>query len=192
MKGPLFKFMYSLEIKTKPSPDQLFRLAAIGVCIAKDQGKLKESTQADNAHIFLSADAEVIEVHNEEEYLRSTHKFIGRIAKIGYKRWSMRIAEPYWISASDGDDGYRATYSFEWTNKETVYARKHMHARGAWEGVLISGLLPERIDEIMYEADFLHAVNEFETVSGADCGELVRAMDDFSRKPRFSVIEYNR
>lgn len=183
--------MYTPEIETKPIPDQLFRLASIGVCLAKEQGKLKESRQADNAHIFLAQDNEVIEVHDEEEYSRSTHKFIGRIARVGYKRWSMRIAEPYWVSAEDGEDGYRATYAFEWTDKETIFASKRMNAKAPEENFMVD-LKPEEVDAAMLQPDFLHAVSEFETMSSADCVDLIKAMHEFSTGPRYSVIEYNK
>lgn len=180
--------MHSHEIKNYPRPDQLFRLAAIGICLAKEQGKLKESRFTERAHIFLSRDIETIEVHSNEDYKCSRHKFIGRIGRIGYKHWSMRIAEPYWVSAEDGDDGYRATYRFEWTNKNVFLAKKNMKAKHEGEEEIPIAELA--LDQL--SPDFLHAVNEFQTVSEADCNQLISEMDRFSRTPNFGALQYNR
>jgi hypothetical protein len=177
------------EIYHKPSPEQLFQVASIGICLAKDQGKFKASKNAESAHIFLANELEYVEVRSEEEYLSSIHKFIGRIGKTGYKEWSMRLAEPYWISAGNENDGFRASYIFEWTDKNVVKSLKKMHAKRPEE--YGESLMPEVIEQEIFSPDLVHAVNEFETVSAADCRELIGSMQAFSSASRY-VMQYNR
>lgn len=161
----------------KPVPEQLFKLASIGICLAKTQGKLYESRQKKNAHVFLAREIETPEVHSEEEYRCTTHKFIGRVARIGYKHWRMCIAELYWVSTKDSEDGHRAVYTFEWTNNAVLVASKKMNTKREEH----ESVLPEGVDELLFEASFVHAMNEFETVSKADCDQLIVEMHAFSR-----------
>ena len=168
-----------MAYQAMPEPEQLFEIARIGICLAKEQGKLRESRQTYNAHIFLADELSYVEVKSEEDYQQTTHKFIGRIGRIGFRHWSMRIAEPYWVSDTDGEDGYRASYIFEWTDKGVLQAKRRMKAKSDPDDSPDDSVLLQQSGSDI-QPDFLHAVTQYETISKADCGELILAMKEFT------------
>lgn len=172
-----------MAYQAMPEPEQLFEIARIGICLAKEQGKLKESRQTDNAHIFLADELNYVEVKSEEDYQQTTHKFIGRIGRVGFRHWSMRIAEPYWVSDEGGEDGYRLSYIFEWSDKEVLTAKRLMKAKSDPEDKPDdSVLLVQGGDDI--QPDFIYAVSQYESMSKADCEILISNIKDFSATSR--------
>ncbi len=133
------------EICEKPTVEQMFELNRLGVRAAVEQGVLRRSPKRDveHAHIFLADQQEEVEESDENGMRYSTHRFTGRIARVGYQRWSMRIAESYWIRGIDpvreevdeeaeetvgkNQDGFRANYLFEWSRAGVMYAKKKIH-----------------------------------------------------------------
>ena len=174
-----------------PTPEQLFKIASIGICLAKNQGKFRGSREKENAHLFLADELEYVEIQKNDDQ-QTTHKFIGRVGRIGYKHWSMRLAEAYWVSKGGNDDGYRLTYKFEWTDKDTLIAQRHLHAKEDEDDIPFGfSINPETVDDLMFEPDFLNAVNQFGHVSKADAESLTRSMQLFSDTSA-RVLHYNR
>lgn len=87
----------------KPAVDQMWEINRLGMSVAVAQGKLKKGRK-DNAHIFLPHEHEVFEAPDENGMRYSTRRFVGRIAKVGWQRWSMRVVEAYWMRGID-DEG---------------------------------------------------------------------------------------
>ncbi len=140
MLSPEAQRKYETSVNA-PNVEQMLELAKIGVVTAKEQEKLKESSRANNAHLFLAKQIEgyaISEIDDEADYYWS-HRFTGRVARTGYRQWSMRIAEAFWVQdeslAEEGtpskniNDGYRASYVFEWGQDAVNTAFKHVHAR---------------------------------------------------------------
>ncbi len=179
------------QYRSKPVPEQLFRLASVVICLAGQQGKIIQSKRANNAHIFLPNEIET-DIIREQECARINQKIIGRIARTGYRQWSMRLAEPYWVSADQkDDDGYRVTYAFEWNQKEAVTARKHMKTKVCDDIEDYESVLMPVLDVDMLQPDFLHAQLQCELVSYGDCDQLISKAQEFSQTSQTSK-RYNR
>lgn len=172
------------EIKSRsadnpPKPEQLFKLASAVVCLAKDQGRKKASDRADRAHILLPRRLESLSSEKDggnAHYV--THSFTGRIARTAFRKWSMRLTEPYWVGTEEQQCSYRSFYTFEWTDKDVVLAVKRtrvdMSGLDESENGLVPdyGLQPITIEEEIFQPDLVNAVIQFETMSAADCDQL--------------------
>lgn len=169
----------SVALIQLPTTEQLFHIARIGILTAKNQGRFRSSQHSENAHLFLADEIETVSFNGEQDR-QTTQKYIGRVGRKGYRHWSMRIAAPFWVSSDGEDDGFRMTYKFEWTKNKTLIAKRHLHAKADPDiPEFGESLLPVTVDDLMFEADFLHAASEFERVSRADADQLIRDMEAF-------------
>lgn len=182
-------------IGNPPSPEQLFKLAAIGMTNAKKEGKQYKSRRSENAHFFMPSDAKKIEVYDEDEYVRTYHRMVGKVARVGFKHWTMRLAEPNWIrDGNDEDRGHRTTYLFEWTNQGAVRADKHIitkHPDDEPKIDLDDEIIIPELDDRIFQPDFLYTIQEFKVVSEADCQQLIRDMKAINSAPKYE-LRYNR
>lgn len=192
----------------KPTVDQMLEINRLGVCVALAQGRLRPGKK-DSSHIFLASENYSMEECDEEGGRYSTHKFIGRIAKVGYHRWSMRIAEARWVRGEDdpdgipgkNQDGYRASYMFEWSRAGVMYARRHLKAYHVgpvriidsrvdaqtpdnpheWNDLLKEIYASEGLRQAGKVHPNLHtAVRQFSQISRGDCDLLIADMASFS------------
>jgi hypothetical protein len=187
--------MYTAEAKQKhelsisqPSVGQMLELQKIGVVLAKEQKKLKRSRQKGNAHIFLSEQVERSEVlANDKELRYSSHRFTGRVARIGYHQWSMRLAEAFWIRDLElgQDDGFRASYTFEWNDSTVLRAFKNVRARRDDEAESYSDEPTiKALEKLEHWTDFWAVIGQTEVVSGADCSLLIASMKAYGDESR--------
>lgn len=124
-----------LDIHTEPTVQQMLELKLLGVMTAKSQQKLKGSKSFNNAKLFMIKEVDgYICTEDKQEPYYWAHRFTGRIArkglqKKGYQKWSMRIAESFWMQNEKTgiNDGCRATYKFEWTDESVILAWKNIH-----------------------------------------------------------------
>lgn len=181
--------MHNPNIYERPSPGQAFRIASIGMTLANRQGKTRPSREAENAHLFLPERSEEAVVTEQEKMMIKTHGFLGRIAKVGYRQWSMRITEPFWAESDDQSDWTRSIYKIEWTSEEVMKAEKQIIIARDEEAV--SDLVPEQIDPTIFLPDLIHAERELRTLTAADCELLVSDMRDFSRGPKLKLTYSN-
>jgi hypothetical protein len=166
------------KIAAEPArPEQMFALASAVVCLAKDQGRKKASSRAERAHILLPKRVELYS-GQDDEYMHITRRFIGRIGRIGYRRWSMRVVEPYWVNTEEESSSYRSTYAFEWTHEDVVTATKKITVDSSSYDCGY-GFQPEMIDASMFEPDFLNAELKNANMSAADCDLLLDEVRDF-------------
>lgn len=201
-----------------PSVEQILELQRIGVVTAKEQEKLKESPRSDNTHLFLAKQIEGYlesEISGEPYYW--AHRFIGRVARTGYRQWSMRIAESFWVqdeSVAEGEefpskinDGYRASYIFEWKKDEVLRALMSIHARDLYDTQPVDGEIDQPdlclpIEDIRMiftrprplfdrqkgylpidgntQNDYLQIVKDTANLSAGDCNLLAQDMLRFS------------
>src|SRR5690606_9638385 len=80
-----------------PSIEHLIELQGIGVALAKRQSSLLESRYSDRAHLFLPKELRGYELPLDEHPYEWTLRYVGRVARTDFRRWSMRIAESYWL-----------------------------------------------------------------------------------------------
>lgn len=172
-----------------PEPDQLFTLAGVAVCAAKEHGKKKASNQAERAHILLPRSLDLFEADDNGDYMHVTHRFIGRIERTDYRRWSMRLIEPYWVNTEEESSSYRTIFAFEWTKEDVITATKKI-ILGQPEDIPDYGLQPVTLDDRVLQPDFLNAMNQHQAVSGADCERLIDDVREFASASLRS-IEYN-
>lgn len=172
--------MYTPEIHNKPTPDQMFKLAAIAVCLAKDQGKLKESSQNNNAHIILPNELSSVEMHDDGDYTSQVSRFTGRVARVGYKQWSMRVVEQNWYTSADKEDGFRESYRFSWTSDYVSLNNRIIKPMTLQKE--INPLEPYAHDfaDSMTNMESLYAYQELSFVSEADCQKLIEDISSFS------------
>ena len=178
-----------------PRPEQMFKLAAAVVCLARDQGKKKASSQVERAHILLPNKLETRVEDDEGQYTHHvTHRFTGRIGRIGYRRWSMRMTEPYWVNSEEETSSYRSFFAFEWTDKDVVMASKRVAVDMSEldeDPVPDYGLQPATIDPAIFQPDLVNAVSQNEIVSAADCDRLIDDVREFGAAS-VRALQYNR
>lgn len=186
--------MYRAEILANPVPQQMFELAAIAVCLAKEQDKLRESSGSNNAQLFVPEMQEKLIV-DKDRYVAVTHMFAGRVARSGYARhrtWRLRLAEKVWIESDEGEMGAtRTTYDFEWNNERVIAARRSIRSSAKEEDEVYH---PESIpiDYSEIAPDWLNARQELSTVSQGDCAGLIKELRLFSRAAQQPQLQYNR
>lgn len=193
------------DILEMPTVEQMVELNAVSIRTVLGHGKLRKSAQHKSAHIFLADELHTIEEPDEIGMRYSTQRFVGRIAKVGFHRWSMRIAESYWVRGIDGEDdtvgenqdGYRASYMFEWSKAGVMYAKKHLHVfrkdpvaiiKSRIEGepsFSLDGLVEEVSQaDLLRRKGLVHpqvffVLKEMERVSRADCDSLIQDITSF-------------
>lgn len=175
----------------RPSVEQMRELLSLGVVLAKDQSKLRRSP-SERAHIFLSQEVEQIENIDEDSFKYSVHRFTGRIARTGHRRWSMRLAEAYWERDREADavDGYRTSYSFEWTDKSVITAVKAIHVLNTEEEERLDDVqrVDGSMDSIGHWADFWGAVASFGQLSEENCAALILNVSSYGEQSRKGVL----
>lgn len=139
-----------------PSVDQMLELQKIGVVSAKEQAKLKKSSRADNAHLFLAKQIDGYDSTPFGEDFYWSHRFTGRVARTGFRQWSMRIAEAFWVQDEVADergevginkpnDGQRTTYKFEWSNERVLLATKNIHTHELNMAEVLAPAMPDLV-----------------------------------------------
>lgn len=177
--------MHNPNIYERPSPGQAFRIASIGMTLANRQGKTRPSREAENAHLFLPKRSEEAVVTEQEKMMIKTHGFLGRIAKVGYRQWSMRITEPFWVEGEDQSDWSRNIYKLEWTSDRVTRAEKQIII--PHDDEIVSNLQPEEVSPDIFMPDILHADQQMRSLTAADCQVLIRDMNEFCRKPKLTL-----
>lgn len=196
-----------LEAQAMPLPEQMFEIARVAVCLAKDQDKLRANSRADNSHFFIPEQVERYEVVDNDQCHSMMHRFTGRIAKIGYRQWTMFIAEPTWCTSPVEvekeesydteviyiNDGFRITYAFNWDAKQVKRAEKHIrpidpltkHSRIVEQ--IPANDIPEplSVEELVLQ-------KTFDTMSQDDCNMLIADLEHFSKasKKKESIPKY--
>ncbi len=186
--------MNSPEINANPSPNQAFELAAIAVCLAKNQGKLRESKKFENAQLFVPEQIDDINFENDR-VKGTTHMFAGYVARRGYARhriWNLWLVEKFWTDDHGQTDAYRTTYNFEWNTEEVVTSHRVIAAPQEEETVYDADRIT--VDSAEFNGDWLNAKYQMITVSRADCSMLLRELrvfSQFSQTPQ-RELHYNR
>lgn len=189
------------QLSRKPTTKQMFDLAAGVMCLAKDQGKLRESSNpAKKAKLFVSEGIEKMRV-DEPGY--TLQRFIGSVNRYGngqHRSWSMRLIERFWAveyyAASEVVDGEErikfadtisTTYKFEWNSDEVTKASRQIALKSEGKEETNNTYLSTGedwrsgpIDPILAAPDIWHAANQVSIVSQADSTRLLRDVRNFS------------
>lgn len=183
--------MHRPEIKTNPTPDQMFELSAIAVCLAKNQDKLSPSIKFDNAQLFIPEKQDDL-IFEEDRFKSTTHMFAGRVARSGYSRhrsWSMRLVEKFWVEDDGQSDASRTTYRFEWNNDSVVVANRIIIAPQEEEVIYDADRITP--DKSEFDPAWINARYQMAAVTEADCAILVKELRLFSRISQ-DQVQYNR
>jgi len=174
----------------RPTVDQMLELQKIGVVLGKEQYSLKSSRKMGHAHFFLPRHVEeVVSDDLRDTFRYSDHRFTGRVGRTGFRRWSMRIAEIFWVSSdvtTDGEqlrtnDCYRASYQFEWTDRSVVTALKTLHARQLnWDDKFYDPYANDQPSQKAYKPEFLGLIEQSERMNALDCERLIAGMVEFA------------
>lgn len=186
---------------SKPTTKQVFDLAAAAMCLAKDQGKLRESRNPDKkAKLFVSEGIEEMKV-DEPGY--TLQRFLGSVYRYGdgqNRHWSMRLVERFWAveyyepsEITDPSvkikhaDTIRTTYKFEWNSDEVTKADRITRLKSEGEEEVDNTDLGTEedwrsgpLDPIFTAPDIVHAANQLSIVSQADATRLLRDVRSFS------------
>jgi hypothetical protein len=187
--------MRSQEIGQKPSVSQLNELMAQGILLGKSHDKLRKSKKYDRTRSFFPAFIET-EPERGELSLNNVYRYVGKISRSGFnknKLWSMTIAEAgYLFDGSDMTDSYRSNYIFEWNENEVLKSKRKVILPSDEEDINLN-LLPEKVDDIMFEADSLNAINEFERFTSTEFLELISRVKKFRQTSAGELeLSYNR
>lgn len=178
------------EITQSPTPKQLFRVGSVLMYLARKQDKFRESSKSDNAYVFTTNELEFYESSGGQSTI-SSRKFIGKVARVGYKNWHMRVVEPQWASTHEDTDSYRTEYSFTWTHSSVLEAVRNVRTNSKDATPNLDDISKDDIDEFVRtfsQPDLLGGINEFESVSRADCTVLIADMTAFNKMS----LKYNQ
>jgi hypothetical protein len=176
------------EIHRPPLPEQVSRIVSIGMAVAKEQDAVRKSRRAGNSHVFLPD--WLVKEDDAEAYRATTHKYLGIIAKRGYRTWGLRLREGVYVTEgletvtvptprgpeqaqiTSSQHGYTNTYSFEWNHKQVSRADKSTH-------VVVSPYGESEIRDEALGGRFAMTVKGLGEISMADCDGLIREMQLF-------------
>lgn len=178
------------EIQRPPLPEQIARIVSIGMTVAKGQDAVKKSRRSGNAHVFLPD--WLVEEHDDSDiYRATTYKYLGIIAKRGYRTWGLRLREGVYVTEgleiitvptprgpeqaqiTSKQQGYTNTYSFEWDRRQVSRADKTTHIAKSDYGEV------EPHNTIL-RGEFAKTVSGLGEISMADCDGLIKQMQIFS------------
>ncbi len=182
-----------------PSPEQMFHMAKVCISLAKDQDVLKTNPRKQNSHFFLPRSVEEYDsMHNSQLSMMVT-RYTGRIARVGYRQWTMFLAEPsellypVEVEAEESydtetiyvNDGYRATYAFGWTDKSVNRADKRIYTYDPLnkDSRIVEQIPAQDIPEPL-SVEMLVTQKNFGVMGSDDCDELIQSLEDFSVKSR--------
>lgn len=117
-----------------PSPDQLFKLASVGMGAVARRKRLKPSpySKDDNrAYYFISEFGTYNGVRSSEKPLEIRHRLAGRMGRKTLERyvpiWSLKYFDTYWVQQNDESwQAERTRYRFEWDRKQTLLAERQI------------------------------------------------------------------
>lgn len=186
--------MYSLEIERKPTPDQLTELMSAGIMLGKSQDRLIKSKKAENTRVILPEFVDE-EPGKGELRLNKTYRYIGRISRGGFNRqklWSMVLTEDgYTFDGSDMVDSYRINNIFRWTKDEVITSERKVFLLGE-EDELGLDFIPEKVDDIMYQPDMLHAMSQFQFLSTIEVEDIMSSVNNYRNIASQYELSYNR
>jgi len=166
-----------------PSPEQLFRLASIGMGEVARRKRLKRSpySRDDNrSYFFISEFGTYNGIRESEKPLEIRHQMAGRMGRKTLERfntiWSLKYFDTFWVQQDDETwQAERTRYRFEWDRKRTLLAERHIRFLRPSE-MAVDRDLADEIEAFSFADDediIWHTRGEIETVTDRDCDLLV-------------------
>lgn len=170
-----------------PTPDQLQRLASVGMRSAVSRGRLRTVTpRTRNAplHYFIDEYNAYVDSANEG-FLQVRHRMTASVGAKNIegaeKRRTLTLFDVYFIEPdSGGETAARAVYQFEWTRRRTLMAQKTLSvlSQESSNGVALDEQL-DRFRVLDDAAAILGASEEMRMVTGEDCEDLAVDMSNY-------------
>lgn len=167
---------------TAPTPEQLFRLASIGVSTAMKSRRLRHMQHTPKAHFFFDEIHLLNDIRHDGDPREIRHRIAGRIGRracneVPLREWSLKFYDTYWVEQGNGGwAAERTRYRFEWDQQRATLAEREIRVIGSEESgrdVTIEGAL-ENFSMAENEADLWHVRSEVESVTADDCEQIIR------------------
>ena len=163
-----------------PTPQQLFKLGAVGMNAAARQNKIRHLKSVERAHFFIEEMSHLNDsLHQQEEAGFIRHRMAGRIGRKVLEGavpiWSLKFFDAYWVEHEKGQwRAERTRYRFEWDRNKTLLAERHIKflEPGTDELVDLSDLI-DRFSVADDEAVIWHTREQLEAVTREDCDLLI-------------------
>jgi len=164
-----------------PTPDQLHRLASIGVSSAAERQKLRSMAKYKRAHFFVDEVDMPLDHEDQVEVGFVRHRMAGRVGiraatHQSPKIWSLKFFDTYFVEQEPGKwVGERTLYSFEWNRLRVEMARRSIKLISDYEESVEHGI-DDLIDNFSVPEDMAsmwHVRSQMEQVTADDCEELI-------------------
>lgn len=113
-----------------PSPEQLAKLVARSVMLAKQEKKFHDMPDSVSArsHSMMSAARVIIPDIFEAPFgYRYEHRTSARVSRPGPRKWSMRLLSTFMVTDMGSQRGVeRHTYRFAWNTQEATLAQHEL------------------------------------------------------------------
>lgn len=164
-----------------PSPRELFDLASVALSIGSN-GKSSRYYKKHHGFYVSGEFCDFIDPLVTDQRHDLVKKYVGKVSRNrSDSSWRMAIAEVgYFFDGSDMVDAYRVGYSFRWTGRGVLSARRFMQIYEPEEEVTYDYLVPE-VPEAIYEADFVASSLQYALMNRDDCRFLAKDMKDFDK-----------
>lgn len=178
--------------ETPPTPEQLHKLASVGVRSAVSRKRFKTMKSRSGVHYFIDELDFLAEMPTDvEDPVQVRHRIAARVAAYpahagGAKSWSLKYFDTYFTEPTPGVwRGERSTYRFEWTRGRVLLAERTMRLIGF--GVDPIDTVEETLDRLHLPDDtvpLLQVENELQAVTDKDCEDLIVDMSNY-----FSTVD---
>jgi hypothetical protein len=170
-----------------PSPEQLFRLASVGISEANRRRRLKRSplSREDNRAYYFISELDSLNEHSDEP-LEIRHRMAGRMGRKLVGRynpvWSLKFFDTYWVQQDDEVwQAERTRYRFEWDRSGTLLSERYIRfLRTDTETKSLD--IGDAIDNFSFADDEVaiwQAKGELEIVTSEDCELLIGDVRDY-------------
>jgi len=175
--------------ETPPTPEQLHKLAAIGVNSAVAREKLRMHPTQHNAR-FVSDELDFdTDTADDGDSLpsrarhRLTMRFGARLSDEGERIRSLKYASTYAVEfAPEYWVAERATHRFEWTRQKVLLAERAIIMTGLGEPARDTVADALEVFELKDDTvELLHASDQFQEITADDCDELIADMAEYFR-----------
>ncbi len=163
-----------------PAPEQLFRLAAIGVRTAASRQRLRSMRRTPKAHFFIDEVHFLNESSFNDDPSEIRHRMAGRIGRkavnsVALREWSLKFFDTFWVQQPNGEwSAGRTRYRFEWNRSQTKLSERQiavLESSGAGTSESIEDLIANRAQ--INDIDLWQVRSDIASVNAEDCEQLI-------------------
>lgn len=172
-----------------PAPEQLFRLAAIGVKTAANRQRLRSMQRTPKAHFFIDEVYFLNESNANEDPSEIRHRMAGRIGRkainsVALREWSLKFFDTFWVQQPNGHwSAGRTRYRFEWDRARTTLSERSitiLESTGATHSSTIAELLESGLQ--LEETELWNVRSDIAAVTAEDCDQLIADASEYYKR----------